>query len=169
MIIRKAKSQEDWATIARLMRAYVAWHYDRYPSEREIIDMLFDPLTLDKELENLPGDFSRPGGALLIAEDEDAIVGFVGLRPLEPGTCEMKRLFVSSDYRGKGVGALLARAVLKEARGLGHKHMILDTGPGHTEALKLYRDLGFEVVEPYYELPPSLRERLIFMSKELAA
>ena len=48
----------------------------------------------ENELEHLPGKYTAPGGCILLAWDELACVGCVGLRPLSNDVCEMKRLYV---------------------------------------------------------------------------
>ena len=151
-----------------MMRAFIDWHYERHSSDRHIIDSYFDPVAFEAELKGLPGYFSPPGGALLVAEEDGRVVGCVALRQLENSACEMKRMFVSSDFHGCGVGRALAGAIIKRARELGYSKMMLDTGPGQREAQGLYRRFGFRDVEPYYELSPQLRDWLVFMELDLA-
>lgn len=166
--IHRAKTAEQFREVAKLMRAFVEWHYDRHSADRQIIDSYFDPATFDAELDNLPGEFAPPAGALLLAERDNRVVGCVALRPLPDGACEMKRMFVSPDYHGKGVGLLLGQAIIKEARGIGYRTMMLDTGPAQREAQGLYHKLGFRTVQPYYDLAPELREWLVFMELNLS-
>ena len=49
----------------------------------------------------------------------------------------------------------------------GYRHMRLDTGIYHNEALALYRAMGFRVIGPYYEPPENIRDYLVFMEAEL--
>ncbi|MCC5987653.1 MAG: GNAT family N-acetyltransferase [Pararhodobacter sp.] len=153
--------------MAALMRAFVAWHYRRHALDREMIDSYFDPEDFEKELRNLPGEFAPPAGALLVAEQGGRIAGCVALKPLGEGACEMKRMFVAPDCHGKGLGLQLGRAIVDEARRIGYRKILLDTGPAQREAQGLYRKLGFSKVEPYQDLPPRLREWLVFMELDL--
>ncbi len=151
------------------MREFIDWHYERHSADRHIIDSYFDPDKFAAELSGLPGEFAPPAGALLVAEGDSRIAGCVALRPIGDGICEMKRMFVSSDFHGRGVGMLLGRSVVEEARRLGYRRIMLDTGPRQREAQGLYRKLGFSDSEPYYDLSPQLREWLVFMELDLAA
>src|SRR6185436_20830977 len=62
----------------------------------------------DAELAGLPGDYAAPRGRLVLALVEGRPAGCVALRPLFHRDAEMKRLYVRSQYRGSGLGRLLA-------------------------------------------------------------
>jgi GNAT superfamily N-acetyltransferase len=103
----------------------------------------------ERELAELPGAYSRPRGALLLAPG----AGCVGVRPLDATTCEMKRLYVRPEARGSGLGRVLAETAIDEARARGHARMRLDTVPGMETAQALYERLGFRAIAPYRENP----------------
>jgi len=118
----------------------------------------------DEELRNLPGDYTRPKGCLLLAACESQAAGCVALRPLEGGVCEMKRLYVRPEFRGMGIGRALAEAVIKEAQNIGYNYMRLDTMPSMDVARTLYASLGFEQISPYRYNPI---EGAVFMELRL--
>jgi ribosomal protein S18 acetylase RimI-like enzyme len=107
------------------------------------------------EMAAMPGRYAPPLGRLLLARHRGGLpAGCVALRPLEePGTCEMKRLYVAPRARGVGLGRSLAAAVIGSAEQIGYAEIRLDTLPSMAQALDLYRALGFEAIAPYYKTP----------------
>jgi GNAT superfamily N-acetyltransferase len=105
------------------------------------------------ELRGLPGDYGRPSGRLLLARIVGEPAGCVALRALRDGDAEMKRLYVRDDYRGMGVGRMLAEAVIDEARGMGYRRLLLDTLPTMDAARAMYASLGFAECAAYNDNP----------------
>ena len=117
------------------------------------------------ELDGLPGDYASPTGCLLLARRDTEVFGVVAVRTVpedgsaSPTRCEMKRLFVLSEVRGKGVGRDLAVASLAFARTAGYQSMVLETLEELTAARDLYRALGFVQLdyEPGQAIPMELK------------
>ena len=108
----------------------------------------------DRELAGLPGDYAPPEGRLLLGEHEGKLAGCVALHQLEAGICEMKRLYLRPEFRGKGLGRILAEQIIAEARLIGYQRMRLDTvGPVMKDAVAMYRKLGFKEIAPYRPNP----------------
>jgi putative acetyltransferase len=119
----------------------------------------------DKELANLPGDYAPPQGRLLLAEYEGQLAGCVALHKLESDVCEMKRLYLRPQARGKGLGLALANHIIAEARQIGYHHMRLDTvEPVMKDAVAMYRKIGFREIAPYCTNPMS---GVIYMELQL--
>ena len=108
----------------------------------------------DKELASLPGDYAPPNGRLLITECEDCVAGCVALHKLDSEICEMKRLYLRPQFRGKGLGRMLAGRIIAEARQIGYRRMRLDTVESvMKDAVAMYRKLGFREIAPYCANP----------------
>lgn len=139
-----ARSAEDVAAVAQLFRAYAA---------SLEVDLAYQGFAA--ELAGLPGAYAPPGGELLLARDSDgAPLGCVALRPMaEVGCAEMKRLYVSPEGRGLGLGCALVEAVAASAVALGYREIRLDSLPTMTAAIALYGRCGFVPMAPYYDTP----------------
>ena len=108
----------------------------------------------DKELSGLPGDYAPPEGRLLLVEYDGQLAGCVALHELDPGICEMKRLYLRRQFRGKGLGRVLAERIIAEARQIGYQRMRLDTvEPVMKDAVAMYHKLGFKEIAPYRANP----------------
>ncbi len=141
--LREARTPEDIPRVRRLFRAYADWLG---------VDLCFQDF--ERELTELPGCYAPPAGRLLLAAVGAEVVGCVGLRPLETGVCEMKRLWVEPGFAGQGIGRALAEAVIRAARQIGYRRMRLDTIPARMPAAQhLYAALGFREIPAYYHNP----------------
>ncbi|HEY3616355.1 MAG TPA: GNAT family N-acetyltransferase [Candidatus Sulfotelmatobacter sp.] len=110
--------------------------------------------SFDKELAGLPGDYAPPEGRLLLATYQDQLAGCVALHPLGPQVCEMKRLYLRPQFRGKGLGRALVDQIIAEARQIGYQSIRLDTvEPRMKDAVAMYRKLGFHEIAPYCSNP----------------
>lgn len=108
----------------------------------------------DKELAELPGDYVPPHGRLLLAEYDNQLAGCVALHKLEDGICEMKRLYLRPQFRGKRLGRALADRIISEAREIGYQRMRLDTvESAMKDAVAMYRKIGFREIPPYCSNP----------------
>ncbi len=119
----------------------------------------------DKELAGLPGDYAPPKCRLLLAEGDGELAGCVALHALEPDVCEMKRLYLRPQFRGRGLGRVLAERIIAEARQIGYRRMRLDTvEPVMNDAVAMYRKLGFKDIAPYCANPIA---GALYMEREL--
>ena len=119
---------------------------------REYADSLgvnLDYQGFEEEVRDLPGKYAPPSGTLLLAFNDDDLVGCVGVRPIDDEIAEMKRLYVRPGGRGLGLGRTLAEAAIRFATVTGYSRMRLDTLPQMDRAQELYRSLGFMPIDAY--------------------
>lgn len=147
--ITKATDANDVAAVKQLFRDYAEW----LP-----IDLGFQGF--EEEMESFPKKYVL----LLLAKEAGKPIGAVGLIPHGPGSCEMKRLFVSPTVQSKGAGSALCEQLMTEAKNLGYHTMVLDTLSRLKPAVSLYRKLGFTEIAPYNINPEA---DVTYMSKTL--
>ncbi len=119
---------------------------------------------LDEENDVLPTIYSLPKGAILLAKDQQTIAGFAALKSLGVKICELNRLYIKPEYRGKKLGRLLLLELLSFARIAGYKTIKAQAQPSMQVALKLYKSLGFEIISP--TVVNSFKE-LVYLEKKL--
>ena len=98
-----------------------------------------------------PTEVAESCGVFLVAYREGAPVGCGALRLLDAETAELKRMYVSPIVRGKGLGRRLVLALEAEARTLGVRRLVLETGVRQAAALGLYRATGFHPIPLFGE------------------
>ena len=139
-----------------MIRLFIPDSTEEWRQGRQLVEEYARSLEVDlsfqdfqEELRSLPQVYGPPEGAFLIAEEDGECLGCVALRRFTHEICEMKRLYVKPEQRGRGIGRILATAVINEAIQLGYKRMVLDTLATMYEAHGLYRSLGFQPTAPY--------------------
>ena len=146
LTIREAKSSE----VHHLMEASTILLQSLYPEEsNHLVD---------------PDDLSEPGNLLLGAEDLDTLIGCVGY--VDKGSyAEVKRLFVSQEFRRQGVARVLMAELESRAFDAGYTVLRLESGTHQPESVALYESLGYRIRTPfggYVDDPLS-----VFMEKKL--
>lgn len=159
LTIYHAKTEEDVELVRGLLKEYLAsWSGYGAPAnmkERELFA---------RQLADLPGRFGPPEGFLLLGKYNEDAAGCIALSKLSESVCEMKRLYVRTQFRGLRIGRQLADAIIEQAQGLGYESMRIHTIPAMEEAVGLYKSLGFMDIEPYEYSP---REDAVFLELKL--
>src|SRR5260370_8333029 len=109
MRLTEPHTSEQIELVRELFKEYEAW-LD--------IDLCFQ--NFHKELAELPGKYAPPHGRLLLAMDADRVAGCIALRKIGDGICEMKRLFVRSEFRAQGLCRKLLKSIISKAREIGY-------------------------------------------------
>lgn len=119
------------------------------PAFQEYLDIQ----NYDGELEHLEDKYGQPAGRLYLAYYDEKLAGCIGLRKIDGENCEMKRLYVRPEFRGKRIGNQLIRRIIEDARKIGYSYMLLDTLPFLESAVRLYRKYGFYEIDSYNDSP----------------
>ena len=133
---KEASDRKDYKLAADLFREYAA---------KLAVDLDFQDF--NGELAQIDQIYGKPAGILFLAYEKADALGCFGIRKLEEGICELKRMYLREEARGRGYGKELLSFAMSQARKLGYKKMRLDTLPDMQQAIRLYEKLGF------YEIP----------------
>ena len=144
----------DMDTIRELFREY---------QEELAVDLCFQDF--EGELASLPGPYASPQGAVFLASSDRQVAGCVAFKPLGGEVCELKRLYVRPTFRGRGIARALCEHAILGAKRKGYRMMRLDTLERLESAVRLYKDLDFIEIDPYYDNP--LPEPVLFMERAL--
>ncbi len=118
----------------------------------------------DEELKHLESKYGIPFGRLYLAYCNEELAGCIGLRKIDVQNCEMKRLYVRPQFRGKKIGNQLVQKVIMDAKEIGYSYMLLDTFPFLKSAIHMYKNFGFYLIERYNDNPMNTA---IYMKLEL--
>jgi ribosomal protein S18 acetylase RimI-like enzyme len=134
------------AAVRELVREYVllpdAWAHRGGPPESL-------PPFFASEIAALPLPAHPPMGDIAMAVDDRQVLGIGFLVPFDKTAAELKRLYVKTDARGNGVGRAIVISLIEVAKELEYRSVILDVIPSRTNALDLYRSLGFTTARPF--------------------
>jgi DNA-binding MarR family transcriptional regulator/predicted GNAT family N-acyltransferase len=98
-------------------------------------------------------DLTPPAGLLLVARSRGRPVGCGALKFHGREPAELKRMWVSPDARGLGLGRRLLRCLEEEAREAGARIVRLETNGSLREAIALYRSAGYSEVDAFNDEP----------------
>lgn len=118
----------------------------------------------DQELEHLEAKYGPPDGRLYLAYCDGLLAGCIGLRKLDEQSCEMKRLYVRPEFRGKHIGGYLVKKILNDAGEIGYRHILLDTLPFLKTAIQMYKRYGFYEIPSYNNSP---MDNLVYLKLDL--
>ena len=151
----EAKTRSEYQIGAELFHEYVA---------REVgFDLYFQ--NFDQELKQIAQIYKKPNGCILLVFSEElGFIGCGGFKHLEPGVCELKRMYLRETGRGIGAGRALLRQLMEKAESYGYDAIRLDTLPKMTRAIHLYEEEGFYLIAPYYHNPV---EDVLYYEKKL--
>ena len=101
---------------------------------------------------------------VVLASYNEIIIACGAIKQYDPQTMEIKRMFTSSDYRGKGVAGLILIELQNWTNEMGFENCILETGKRQIEAIRLYKKSGYEVITNYGQYA-GMEDSICFMKK----
>lgn len=107
----------------------------------------------DEELKDLKAKYGAPYGRLYLAYASNEVAGCIGLKKIDEENCEMKRLYVRPQFRGKHIGNQLISKIITDAKEIGYSYMLLDTLPFLQSAIHMYQNYGFYEIGSYNDSP----------------
>jgi putative acetyltransferase len=126
-------------------------------------DLAFQSLAV--ELQDPLKKYGAQKGSLHVVYKKGSPVACVALQALpQQGVCEMKRLYVQPAFRKDGIGDMLVKLIIGDAKERGYTLMVLDTLERLQPAISLYTKHGFTVTEAYYDNP---LPGVVFMERRL--
>ena len=162
-----AENTKDIEAVRQLCRDFFDWLISEFPEQRSKLMTYFEPSNWEKTLNALPSIHARPQGAMLLARHDGMPVGCIMYHELSPGVAEVKRLFVSSFARGKGIANYLMTAMIENARADWYKELKLDTRTFLSAAVRLYRKHGFIESNHLIDMPEDALDVVVFLQRAL--
>ena len=136
-LIIKTIQLKDNAALAKIIRSSLAEFGANKPGT-----VYFDDTT-----DHLFELFQQPGSIYYIAEQEGELLGGAGIFPTETlpaETCELVKMYLKPEARGKGLGKLLIEKCLEFAKGFGYLQVYIETMPELRKAVAVYEKFGFQ-------------------------
>jgi GNAT superfamily N-acetyltransferase len=101
---------------------------------------------------------------VVLASYNEIIIACGAIKKYDQKTMEIKRMFTSSDYRGKGIAGLILIELQNWTNEMGFENCILETGKRQIEAIRLYKKSGYEVITNYGQYA-GMEDSICFMKK----
>jgi GNAT superfamily N-acetyltransferase len=102
-----------------------------------------EPSGTDADVEDIDAHYGPAGSYLCIAEVNGQAIATGGLRRISGARCELRKMYMLSEFRGKGFGRQLLVHLVNRARESGYREISLETASVLKEAIALYERFGF--------------------------
>jgi GNAT superfamily N-acetyltransferase len=164
--IVSARSIDDLDGLSEVLREYMTFNVDQF---REIAGIDIDAESYVENTFTEIDLYYPPRGRLLLAREGRRLIGIGFLKPIRDEICEIKRMYVLPDQRGKSLGKMILTRLIDEAKEIGYAKILLDTACFATAAHSLYRSMGFTDVDYYSEAETdeALKEYLVYMEMKI--
>ena len=105
---------------------------------------------------------------VVLCRDDSNVVGCGGLKSMNGGRVEIKRMYVRPEKRGKGIAGMILKELENWARELGNQMIVLETGKRLPQAIRLYERYGYKRIpnyEPYVGIENSVCFEKVFSNE----
>jgi ribosomal protein S18 acetylase RimI-like enzyme len=162
------KALEDEEIYTRVKKEYARKYIDKldireysskyYSEFKEMnVEWLMESVGIsdydEKVLNNPENEILKKGGTIFIAFAGIEMVGTFILLPVNHQDIELTKLAVKKSFRRIGIGEKLMNYAIEKAVKDGYSSVILLTHPTLTEAIELYKKLGFNEIPAHPDLP----------------
>lgn len=114
------------------------------------------------EMDDVQRNYFDNGGTFLVTIKEGRIIGTGAIKYLEDGICEVKRIWLLSQYQGQGIGYRMIQELFNIARQKGYKTIRLETDPViQKRAVEFYKRLGFYEIPRFGDDPDDIGMELV--------
>jgi putative acetyltransferase len=161
------RTAEQFDAVRALCRQYRDYLLALSPQSRVIVETFYPEDRYAAILDRLETEHAPPAGGIRLALRGGAPVGCGMFHTLEPGIAEIKRVFLTHEARGTGLGHALMQALVEQCRADGFTAIRMDTGQPLLAAQRLYDAMGFFRRGPYYEVPEVADGFLVFFEMKL--
>lgn len=104
---------------------------------------------------------------VILAVEDGHPMGCGSFKKYKDDTVEIKRVFVKDSFRHRGIGKVIMNELEKRANEKGFKKLILETGKPLIGAQKMYKNLGYKIIQNYGQYKNI--DTSVCMEKEIAA
>ncbi len=154
MKILKARSREEVDDAASLMRGLYEANKALYCDDLETIENYYRGSWFFEASPSIPDNYRPPQGDVLVGYLHGRSAGSVAIYIIDTDNCELKSMFVATEFRGAGVARALCEKVIELAKDQGYRTVRLTTGVRQKPARRLYKKFGFKLVKPWDADPP---------------
>jgi len=163
-----AQTEAQYRKVRELLEEYIAWDATQLGQlgldAQAALDFYFA-----SGKEDLPGVYAPPDGRMFLAAYSAQAAGCGAFHRITGDTCEMRRMYVRPEFRGKQIGRRLAQALILAAGEAGYSVMRLETTTYLDRAIAMYSALGFRTCQPYSTIPHGFEDVIICMELDLPA
>jgi len=112
-----------------------------------------EPASTDSDLEDIQKHYWQNQGCFYILKNNNLIIGTFALYKISDELCELRKMYLDSNFRGRQLGKEMMEIAFQQAKKLNYKSIMLETASVLKEAISLYEKYGFKPYIPNHLSP----------------